>query len=134
MEKREIYIPVNCDNCVHARTCKFLERYNEMANSNFMFGMFEYLEWNNLEMIFKSNAGKCKHYQSVFIDGKISMDKKGAHVSNLLHVAFNGQWDSWRSGDKRGTLEIVLKDGTNVNEDWVENNLTVTHKKPADQS
>jgi hypothetical protein len=54
--------PANCKTCSRFPVCKFVDANRELAKTNKMFGMFEYLEWNNLEELFYSNAGKCKYY------------------------------------------------------------------------
>lgn len=59
---------INCKNCVRFPSCKFVEKNKEFAKQ--MYGIFEHLEWNNLEQIFYDNANKCKF----FVDDEIKVD------------------------------------------------------------
>ena len=58
----------NCKECVRFETCKFVEENEDFSKK--MYGMFEYLESNNLKDIFYKNANRCKY----FIDNTEKID------------------------------------------------------------
>lgn len=130
MEKVTVYIPINCDNCIRRPACKFLEKYNEVAKSNFMYGMFEYLEWNNLEKIFKSNASSCKHYESSFINGKISFSLvEGVSIMQAINLAFPQNVHSYSSTNPKEKFFVTLRSGERLEYADIESLITITHKK-----
>jgi hypothetical protein len=96
----------NCDNCIKKDACKYLEDYNALVTSDKFYGMFEYLEWNNLERIFKGNALSYKCYHPAFPNGKIE-DK--IHPASVIIQAFRkelgNEVSSWMSEPKDGIIE-----------------------------
>jgi hypothetical protein len=130
-ENKEVYVPINCNNCLRKPACIFLERYNEMAKSNFMYGMFEYLEWNNLEKIFKENARHCKYYRTSFIGGRVSFDLvEGESIMQVLRLSFPDNMHSYGSTHPKDRFKLTLRSGEIIDAEFIESNITVTHKNP----
>ncbi len=57
---------VRCENCNSKSVCKYLAKVEELFESEEFYGMFEYLENNNLFGDFKLSKKECKHHQDNF--------------------------------------------------------------------
>ena len=102
MAKEIIEIKKNCENCIKKDACKFLSKYNELVRSNEFYSMFEYLEWNNLERIFKDNAVKYKCYSPAYSNGTLNID---VHPESVFEIAFkrhlNNKWEKYQYCNKK---------------------------------
>jgi hypothetical protein len=107
---KTLEIVKNCQNCIKRDACKYLEDYKALVTTNKFYGMFEYLEWNNLTEIFEANARSYKCYSPQFPNGKL--DRK-IHPGNILTQAFQREMhpylSSWSSiPDKEGNVKYHL--------------------------
>lgn len=75
----------NCKECVMFNTCKFVEKQREMSKN--MYSMFEYAEWNNLDELFYSNAGICKHFifNEFDVQALLKKIKTAKYQMNWIH-------------------------------------------------
>lgn len=101
----------DCDNCIKNDVCKFLSDYNALVRSNKFYEMFEYLEWNNLERIFKANANAYKCYRQSFANGKINSTYPEDVIQEVFVHKFNGELSSWSYDNKTGDFKFQTKLG-----------------------
>ncbi len=122
----EIQIKKNCDNCIKKSACKFLHTYKETVKSNLFYEMFEYLEWNNLEEIFKDNAQKCKHYHQSFPNGKLELAKVGYDVFSLgIRRLVGDNHKSTTVSNNIEKLKIDTRNGETIDPKIIEDTFTV---------
>lgn len=55
----------NCKKCIHLPVCIFHEKMRELAKSDLMYRMTEYLEWNNVLSVFEEHAS-CRFYELIY--------------------------------------------------------------------
>lgn len=100
----------NCKNCVRFQTCKFVEKNHEFTKQ--MYPMFEHLEWNNLNELFYSNAGKCQFFidNSTDIDSLLKKIDTAKYQMNWIHNYISG---------KRLDPAFIIEQLNKITEDYI---------------
>ena len=84
--------------------------------------MFEHLEWNNLETIFKENAKNCKHYYPTFSNGKLELSKVGYKIfEKVLNQHLGSNLKNYSSLNKAKEFVTQTKDGQQITSEEIEN-------------
>ena len=56
MKTKEEFTNLGFCYCIHYKTCRYLDKQRKLGQENEMYGMFEYLEWNNINKIFAKHV------------------------------------------------------------------------------
>lgn len=102
-DSKDVIIEKNCKFCLHGKVCLYREEHRKMAQSNTMYGMFEYLEWNNLQNKFESDI-KCQYYLCEIPKGEVNKESDTRIVEKILTSELRkfdlASWTIPRKGDE----------------------------------
>lgn len=112
----EYKLKANCNNCICFHSCKYIAKHKELVNSNEFYGMFEYLEWNNLHEQFKKGAWDYGCYRPMVREELFDSEKHLQFTSDMCWKyceANNIEVYSLISPGTK-TMKICLKDKTEI--------------------